>query len=122
MFEHNTIQISQIANGWLVTMPYVPEAYAVPTVMGVPEEDIRKAMRIQLEESQRDPLLGNLQRDKEPDVEAQFEAMLQRQAPPKLIDLKNKQQHFFHNFNDALKFIASQLGNGDGVEFYAMAE
>ena len=53
MFENNTITISQIKNGFLVTLPYIPEEHDE-------EAFVRRLTRASLEEQSKDPELAKL--------------------------------------------------------------
>lgn len=86
MFGNAQITLTQIANGWLVILPYVEPDYDN-------EYEIRKQMRIALDESQKDPLLSELM-DEPP-----------THKKKSIFDLKQSRTHFFTTFLNALEFL-----------------
>lgn len=105
MFGEATITLNQIANGWLVNLPYQPEIQpSVDEILGFNEQAVRKFTSIQMDELNKDHVLERLKGEEDPQ---KFE--IPKPKPQPLNTLKNDRLHFFKTYKEALKFIDKQL-------------
>lgn len=100
MYNHNSIQLLQVANGWMVVLPEPEFSYPMGLTAigstGPSEEELRRQARIFQDEIQGDNLLKELTDEPKP-------------KQPTIKDQKNNNIFVFADHVAALDFLKEKL-------------
>lgn len=88
MYDHTTISISQIANGFLVRLPYIEKPYDQ-------EAEVIRLTRLSKKVAEEDTLLAELQ-----------EQNKQQPKQPGVLDLKDDRVQYCKDFKAVLALLA----------------
>lgn len=109
----NSITIEQVANGWMVILPYQPNRMKAgvtggPFFAGIPDDDqLIHMAQVMQENMHKDPLLAKIERENREPSNTVFSDDNLEKTP--LIELKNEGVHVFKTYDEVLAFLKSEF-------------
>ena len=101
------ITLTHVSNGWMVVLPYQPQAFAQP-IRRASEAEIRRQARIMKDEIQGDDVLKKLQGENQDEMFADIEDF--KTIP--LSEIKEENIAIFLTLEEALAFVKEKYEEG----------